>query len=198
MPSSLDYNFVKELLNISLQLPSADSKTVSTAAYASEVVQYLLEKRVVSSAMISTQSGLLGALRARDDWVRKYTVIFINGKTDLTPNFHHPENYRERIQQGPRSDGVRNYRISARCGCPSSCVSVRDPCRRQRHGRRPSSFFYDSVKRGCYFSAGHAEPPRDLSHVSRFFAGRSPTIYSGCCRYHGDFASAERMDRTAS
>ncbi|KAF9478651.1 hypothetical protein BDN70DRAFT_879661 [Pholiota conissans] len=66
--SSLDYNLVKELLNIALLPPSAESKASTTGAYASEVVQYLLEKRLVSSAMISTAGGLLGALRARNDW----------------------------------------------------------------------------------------------------------------------------------
>lgn len=70
--ASLDYNFVKELLNIVLQLPAADAKAAVAAsdiAYAPDVVQYLLEKRVVSSAMVPTPGGLLGALRARDDWV---------------------------------------------------------------------------------------------------------------------------------
>ncbi|KJA29589.1 hypothetical protein HYPSUDRAFT_195963 [Hypholoma sublateritium FD-334 SS-4] len=69
--ASLDYNFVKELLNTVLQPPAVDAKAAvaaSDVAYAPDIVQYLLDKRVVSSAMVPTPGGLLGALRARDDW----------------------------------------------------------------------------------------------------------------------------------
>lgn len=69
--STFDYNFVKELLNIVLQVPTSDTKAAeANIAYAPDIIQYLLEKRVVSSAMVTAPGGFLGTLRARDDWVR--------------------------------------------------------------------------------------------------------------------------------
>ncbi|KAF4619578.1 hypothetical protein D9613_004793 [Agrocybe pediades] len=66
---TLDYNFVKEVLNISLLTASAEGKAApATAAYSPEVVRYLLEKRLICSTMVSAPGGLLGALRLRDDW----------------------------------------------------------------------------------------------------------------------------------
>jgi hypothetical protein len=69
----LEYNFVKELLNIVLLLrlqPNSNLTAANTSsAYSQEIIQYLLEKQVVCSAMIEAPGGLLGALRARNDWV---------------------------------------------------------------------------------------------------------------------------------
>lgn len=79
-PASLDYNFVKELLHTVLQLPPAETKAAvaaSDVAYAPDVVQYLLEMRVVASAMVSTPGGLLGALRARNDWVCNISSLWL-------------------------------------------------------------------------------------------------------------------------
>ncbi|KDR84273.1 hypothetical protein GALMADRAFT_133615 [Galerina marginata CBS 339.88] len=65
---SLDYNFVKELLGITLLLPPSESRpnAVGAATYTPDVVRYLLEQRVVCSAMVP--GGLLCALKAKDDW----------------------------------------------------------------------------------------------------------------------------------
>ncbi|KAF8165883.1 hypothetical protein B0H34DRAFT_254615 [Crassisporium funariophilum] len=60
----LTYDFVKEILCIVLL--QSDPKTPDT--YSPEIVRYLLEKRVVSSAMVEYPGSLLGALRARGDW----------------------------------------------------------------------------------------------------------------------------------
>ena len=64
---------MKELLNIVLLLrlqPNSNlTATNASSAYSPEIIQYLLEKRVVCSAMIEAPGGLLGALRARNDWV---------------------------------------------------------------------------------------------------------------------------------
>jgi hypothetical protein len=57
---------VKDILNIVLTL---DSKANSLATYSPDVVQYLLERRAVCSAMLQTPGGLLGALRTKNDWV---------------------------------------------------------------------------------------------------------------------------------
>ncbi|KAH9482205.1 hypothetical protein JR316_0004300 [Psilocybe cubensis] len=76
--STLEYNFVKELLSIVLLDLSPGTKP-TPGNYQPDVVRYLLEQRVVCSAMISTPGGLLGALRARDDWtsieLAFYTVL---------------------------------------------------------------------------------------------------------------------------
>ncbi|PPQ94798.1 hypothetical protein CVT25_007435 [Psilocybe cyanescens] len=64
--STLEYNFVKELLSIVLL--NVSSTETKTGSYVPDVVRYLLEQRVVCSAMIPTPGGLLGALRSRDDW----------------------------------------------------------------------------------------------------------------------------------
>ena len=65
-PATLDYNFVKDILNIVL---SSDSKTNSAAAYSPDIIQYLLKRRTVCSAMVQIPGGLLGALRTKNDWV---------------------------------------------------------------------------------------------------------------------------------
>ncbi|KAF5322833.1 hypothetical protein D9619_000235 [Psilocybe cf. subviscida] len=75
---ALDYNFVKSILNVILEPPAAGSASAATP----EVTQYLLQKRVVSSAMISTPGGLLGALRARGDW--KSVEVAFETVLDLT------------------------------------------------------------------------------------------------------------------
>ncbi|PPQ63334.1 hypothetical protein CVT24_006707, partial [Panaeolus cyanescens] len=59
---SLDYNLVKELVEIVLLLPT------NSQGYASDIVHYLIEKKVVCSAMISAPNTLLGSLRSRSDW----------------------------------------------------------------------------------------------------------------------------------
>lgn len=59
---SLGYAFVKDLLEVVLQ-PAKPPTTL----YSSEVVQALLEKRVVSANMLD--AGLLAVLRIRNDWV---------------------------------------------------------------------------------------------------------------------------------
>ena len=63
---TLDYNFVKDILNIVL---TSDSKTNTLATYSPDVVRYLLERRAVCSAMVQMPGGLLGALRTKNDWV---------------------------------------------------------------------------------------------------------------------------------
>ncbi|KAF9036808.1 hypothetical protein BJ165DRAFT_609969 [Panaeolus papilionaceus] len=75
---SLDYNFVKELLEIVLLLPS------NSQAYAGDIVQYLLEKKVVCSAMIPTPHTLLGLLRSRSDW--KSIEMAFQNVNDLSEN----------------------------------------------------------------------------------------------------------------
>ncbi|KAF8805835.1 hypothetical protein BYT27DRAFT_7191996 [Phlegmacium glaucopus] len=68
-PSRLQYNFVKELLDIVLLIriqPKSNSTTSN--GYSPEIVRYLLDNRVVCSAMIDAPGALLGALRARNDW----------------------------------------------------------------------------------------------------------------------------------
>ena len=65
-PVTLDYNFVKDILNIVL---SSDSKTKSAAAYSPDIIQYLLKRRTVCSAMVQIPGALLGALRTKNDWV---------------------------------------------------------------------------------------------------------------------------------
>ena len=71
---TFDYNSVKEVLEVVL-LTSSDAQTAAAkVAYASEVVHYLLEKQVVCSAMVPVPGGLLGALRARGDWVCIFLV----------------------------------------------------------------------------------------------------------------------------
>lgn len=59
------------LLNVSTGAKNAPT-TVAPVSYQPDVVRYLLEQRVVCSAMIPTPGGLLGALRAKDDWVRSF------------------------------------------------------------------------------------------------------------------------------
>ena len=66
------YNFVKSLLEIiflplsNIQLRKAPLKR----SYASEITHYLLERGVISSAMLAPLGGLLNVLRSFDDWVR--------------------------------------------------------------------------------------------------------------------------------
>ena len=62
----LDYNFVKDILNIVF---TSDSKMNSGATYSPDVVRYLLERHAVCSAMVQMPGGLLGALRAKNEWV---------------------------------------------------------------------------------------------------------------------------------
>jgi len=71
-PVTLDYNFVKDILNIVL---GSDSKTNSAAAYSPDIIQYLLKRRTVCSAMVQTPGALLGALRTKNDWVGPYHLI---------------------------------------------------------------------------------------------------------------------------
>ena len=59
----LDYNFVKDILNIVL---TSDSKMNSGAT---DVVRYLLERHAVCSTMVQMPGGFLGALRAKNEWV---------------------------------------------------------------------------------------------------------------------------------
>ncbi|KAF9528037.1 hypothetical protein CPB83DRAFT_907189 [Crepidotus variabilis] len=73
--ASMDYNFVKELLELLLvpsndvpRTPSLGSESKGVA-YSSEIVRYLLERRVVSSLMLVSYGGLLGVLRTKGDWV---------------------------------------------------------------------------------------------------------------------------------
>jgi len=68
-PVTLDYNFVKDILNIIL---SSDSKTNSAATYSPDIIQYLLKRRTVCSAMVQIPGALLGALRTKNDWVGLY------------------------------------------------------------------------------------------------------------------------------
>ena len=70
-PVTLDYNFVKDILNIVL---SSDSKT---AAYSPDIIQYLLKRRTVCSAMVQIPGALLGALRTKNDWVGLYYMIYV-------------------------------------------------------------------------------------------------------------------------
>jgi hypothetical protein len=76
----LEYNFVKELLNIVLLLQIQPKSNLTAAnassAYSREIIGYLLEKQVVCSAMIEAPGGLLGALRARSDWVNLILSVF--------------------------------------------------------------------------------------------------------------------------
>ena len=61
----LEYNFVKELLNIILLRMQPNSNVTAAgaaSAYSPEIIRYLLEKQVVCSAMIEGPGGLLGAL----------------------------------------------------------------------------------------------------------------------------------------
>ena len=64
---------MKELLNIVLLLRLQPNSNLTAgnapSAYSPEIIQYLLEKQVVCSAMIEAPGGLLGALRGRNDWV---------------------------------------------------------------------------------------------------------------------------------
>jgi hypothetical protein len=55
------------------KLTAADA----SSAYSPEIIQYLLEKQVVCSAMIEAPGGLLGALRARNDWVNLIFLDFL-------------------------------------------------------------------------------------------------------------------------
>ncbi|PPQ69895.1 hypothetical protein CVT26_014158 [Gymnopilus dilepis] len=67
----LSYNFTKDVLRTVLGLPTESKSTSITASgssYAPEVVRYLLERRVVCSSMLPPSIGLLGALRAKNDW----------------------------------------------------------------------------------------------------------------------------------
>lgn len=80
--SRLEYNFVKELLDIVLLLRIQPKSNLAASAYSSEVIRYLLEKQVVCSAMIEAPGGLLGALRARNDWVNLF-FFFLFGFTYL-------------------------------------------------------------------------------------------------------------------
>ena len=60
------------MLRTVLGLPTESKSTSITASgssYAPEVVRYLLERRVVCSSMLPPSIGLLGALRAKNDWV---------------------------------------------------------------------------------------------------------------------------------
>ena len=72
---------MKELLNIVLLLrlqPTSNlTATNASSAYSSEIIQYLLEKQVICSAMIDAPGGLLGALRARNDWVNLKILKFL-------------------------------------------------------------------------------------------------------------------------
>ncbi|KAF8883188.1 hypothetical protein CPB84DRAFT_193080 [Gymnopilus junonius] len=92
--SDLDYNFVKEVLNIVLGLSSEPKpNTVSTGAgsYSPEVVRYLLEHRVVCSNMVPTSKGLLGALRARDDWTSvglAFTTVLDMSESEILECLH--------------------------------------------------------------------------------------------------------------
>ena len=74
---------MKELLNIVLLLRMQSNSNLTAAdalsAYSPEIIQYLLEKQLVCSAMIEAPGGLLGALRARNDWVN---LIF----SEISPN----------------------------------------------------------------------------------------------------------------
>jgi hypothetical protein len=67
---------VKELLNIVLLLRLQPNSNLTAAnassAYSPEIIRYLLEKQVACSAMIEAPGGLLGALRARNDWVNLF------------------------------------------------------------------------------------------------------------------------------
>jgi hypothetical protein len=63
---------MKELLNVLLlgmQPNSNLSAAKTSSAYFPAIVRYLLEKQVVCSAMIEAPGGLLGALRARNDFL---------------------------------------------------------------------------------------------------------------------------------
>ena len=69
---------MKELLNIVLLLRLQPNSNLTAAnAYSSEIIQYLLEKQVICSAMIDAPGGLLGALRARNDWVNLVFLKFL-------------------------------------------------------------------------------------------------------------------------
>ncbi|KAL4247039.1 Nucleolar protein 11 [Abortiporus biennis] len=63
--SKLGYRFVQQLLEIVFRKPKGSS-TFSDIPYSPKVVQYLMEKRVVSSGMVD--GGLVGVLRLRNDW----------------------------------------------------------------------------------------------------------------------------------
>lgn len=60
--AALSHEFVKDLLTTVIQ-PSKPANT----PYSSEVVKYLLNRKVVNSSMLD--GGLLAALRYKDDWV---------------------------------------------------------------------------------------------------------------------------------
>jgi len=64
VPVLLGHEFVKELLNIILQ--PTKPKTGDDIPYSPKILQYLLERRVVSAGMV--ESGFLGVLRLRGDW----------------------------------------------------------------------------------------------------------------------------------
>ena len=71
---------MKELLNIVLLLRLQPNLTATNAssAYSPEIIQYLLGKQVICSAMIESPGGLLGVLRARNDWVNLIIIFFEN------------------------------------------------------------------------------------------------------------------------
>lgn len=68
------YNFVQELLGV-IFFPSSVSlrhNTPNKKVYASEIVRYLLERRVVSSSMLASHGGILSVLRVHGDWVKPF------------------------------------------------------------------------------------------------------------------------------
>lgn len=64
------YNFVKSLLEIVFLPLSNIQKASLKRSYASEITHYLLERGVITSAMLAPLGGLLSVLRSFDDWVR--------------------------------------------------------------------------------------------------------------------------------
>jgi len=67
------YNFVQELLTMVFTL-SSDPRQRPKAAYPAQIVHDVLERGVISSAMLASQGGLLSLLRVRGDWV-SYSLI---------------------------------------------------------------------------------------------------------------------------
>ena len=77
---------MKELLDMVLLIRIQPKSNLTAAnalnAYSPEIIRYLLDHRVVCSAMIEAPGSLLGALRARNDWVI-FFVFWISYRLNL-------------------------------------------------------------------------------------------------------------------
>ena len=82
---------MKELLNIVLRIQPKSNLTAASAlnAYSPEIIRYLLKNQVVCSAMIEVPGCLLGALRARNDWVNLFFFFldFLQRILNTLPHF---------------------------------------------------------------------------------------------------------------